>query len=140
VFPLALLAVAAVFGLLLLGRIGGAKRTALSPRWPALLFAAAAIFALTRGAIGPALGLACVAVLAWVLGPNLTARPARQAPPADPANAEARRLLGVSPTATESEIRSAYRAKMASAHPDRGGGHAEAARLTAARDRLLKKR
>jgi hypothetical protein len=28
---------------------------------------------------------------------------------------------------------------MASAHPDRGGAHAQAARLTAARDRLLRR-
>jgi curved DNA-binding protein CbpA len=54
-------------------------------------------------------------------------------------DAEARAVLGVGSTATAAEIRAAYRSKMAHAHPDRGGAHADAARLTAARDRLLKK-
>lgn len=58
----------------------------------------------------------------------------------DPADAEARTTLGVGAQATEAEIRAAYRTKMAQAHPDRGGRHSDAARLTAARDRLLKKR
>jgi DnaJ-domain-containing protein 1 len=56
------------------------------------------------------------------------------------ADIEARQVLGVGANASESDIRSAYRTKMAPAHPDRGGAHNEAARLTAARDRLLKKR
>ena len=49
-------------------------------------------------------------------------------------------ILGLPRDATPDEIRAAYRMKMASAHPDRGGSHNEAARLTAARDRLLKKK
>jgi len=80
--------------------------------------------------------------LIWVLWPSLTARPADQAsgapPPDSAADAEARTILGVGTHATESDIRAAYRTKMRRAHPDQGGAHNEAARLAAARDRLLK--
>jgi len=130
-----LFAVCALFALVLLARIGGARRGQLVGRGPAILFAGAAIFAAVRGAYWPAAGLGAVAVALWFW---------REAPPAperrdDPADAEARRILGVGAQATVAEIRSAYRRKMATAHPDRGGSNAEAARLTAARDRLLRK-
>ena len=131
-----LIVVAALFALLLMGRIGGAHRHELGARWPALLFAGAAIFALTRGAIWPALALGAFSALAWIVWPSLAATRTSAAPP-NTADAEACAILGVGAHATESEIRSAYRAKMTRAHPDLGGGHAEAARLTAARDRLL---
>jgi hypothetical protein len=137
-----LIVVAAVFALLLMGRVGGARRYEIQARWPSLLFAVAAILALSRGAVWPALALGAFSALAWILWPSLAARrssPARSAAP-DAAEVEARAVLGVGPNATESEIRSAYRAKMTRAHPDLGGGHAEAARLTAARDRLLRKK
>lgn len=137
--PITLLIVAGVFAFLLLGRLGGSQRTNLRGRWPALLFAVAAGLALTRGAMGPALALLCAAVLAWLLGPGLAQRSTSAGAGPDPAEAEARRLLGVGAAATDTEIRSAYRARMAAAHPDRGGRHGEAAQLTAARDRLLKK-
>jgi DnaJ-domain-containing protein 1 len=75
-----------------------------------------------------------------MLWPRLGSPPPRRPAPPDPAEAEARAILGVGPDADEAEIRQAYRARMARAHPDRGGGHAAAARLTAARDRLLKKK
>lgn len=52
---------------------------------------------------------------------------------------EARSLLGVEQTATISEIEAAYRRLMLRAHPDMGGTDALAAKLTAARDRLIKK-
>lgn len=137
-----LIVVAAVFALLLMGRIGGARRYELRARWPALLFAVAAILALSRGAVWPALALGAFSALAWILWPSFASRPQtptnERAP--DAADAEARSVLGVGANATESEIRSAYRAKMTRAHPDLGGGHAEAARLTAARDRLLRKK
>jgi len=129
--------VAALFGVLLLARVGAARRVTLMQRWPALLLAGAAVLALMRGAAMPALGLGGLAGVAWVLAPSLLARrPA--AAPEDRADAAARAVLGVGRSASEADIRRAYRAKMARAHPDRGGAHAEAARLTAARDRLLK--
>lgn len=43
-------------------------------------------------------------------------------------------VLGVKPTATADEIDAAWRAKMQTAHPDRGGSHDEAARLNRARE------
>jgi hypothetical protein len=110
------------------------------PRWPALIFAGAAIFALFKGAVTPAVMLVVLSVLSWYFWPSLSA--GRTPPTARPSveEVEARAILGVGPGATEAEIRSAYRERMRRAHPDRGGSHAEAARLTAARDRLLARR
>jgi hypothetical protein len=139
----AALVLAALFALLFVTRVGGARRRELLQRWPALLLAGAALFALARGAIGPAVALGLSAILAWELWPRLTFRrppPGQNAGPADPADVEARAILGVGADATPAQIRAAYRARMARAHPDKGGSHAEAARLTAARDRLLRKR
>lgn len=137
----ALLAVTAAFAVLFFARTGGAYRHELMRRWPALVFAGAALLAFSRGALWPGIALAALGALAWVVWPDLAERRRRPAPTQsreDPADAEARIILGVRRTATAEEIRSAYRAKMAQAHPDRGGSHAEAARLTAARDRLLR--
>jgi hypothetical protein len=137
----ALLVIAAVFAALFLVRVGGAQRRLLLARWPAFVFAGAATLALARGALWPAAAFGALAGLAWVVWPRLNRpRPNAAGAPPDPADAEARALLGVSAAASEAEIRRAYRAKMARAHPDRGGTHAEAARLTAARDRLLRRR
>lgn len=138
----ALLALAALFGLLFFARLGAARRRELMQHWPAFLLAGAAIYSFARGAVGLGLGLAAAAALAWSLRPRLSNSPPRPAAERsdDPADAAARAVLGVGPNSTAAEIRSAYRAKMAHAHPDRGGRHEEAARLTAARDRLLRKR
>ncbi len=136
-----LIAIALVFALLLFARLGGSHRAILLRRWPAVLMGAGAVFLLARGAVWPGIAFAALAALAWVLEPRLLApRPPREAAPEDPADAEARTILGVAPFASPTEIRAAYRARMRSAHPDRGGAHNEAARLTAARDRLLKRR
>lgn len=43
-------------------------------------------------------------------------------------------ILGTAADATSAEIDRAWRAKMATAHPDRGGSHDEATRLNQARD------
>lgn len=138
-----LLALVAIFVLLFVFRVSGARRRLLLARWPAVLFAGAALVAIARGAVWPALALGSLAGLVWILWPRLTDAPgakAAGAPPHDSAaDAEARAILGVGGGATESDIRAAYRAKMRRAHPDQGGAHNEAARLTAARDRLLKK-
>ena len=108
-------------------------------RWPAFAFAATAVLAVWRGAIGPALGLIVLAVVAWFVSPVLLERAPAPVQPR-PAEASARALLGVGLAATPDEIRAAYRRKIAEAHPDRGGSHEQAARLTAARDTLLKGR
>lgn len=139
----ALLGLALLFGLLFLTRLGGAYRVTLMRRWPALLLAGAAILSLARGAIWPAFAFASLAVSVWTLWPAIERgmRPERPEPPTEtPEDFAARVLLGVDANASAAEIRAAYRAKMAQAHPDRGGSHNEAARLTAARDRLLKKK
>jgi hypothetical protein len=136
-----LLIVAAVFAVLFVARLGGSYRAELLKRWPTVVFAGAALLAVARGALWPAIAFAAFAALSWTWWPAIE-RLMRKSTPAktsnDAADAEARAILGVGPTATSSEIRTAYRTKMARAHPDRGGSHAEAARLTAARDRLLK--
>ena len=49
---------------------------------------------------------------------------------------QARAILGVGPRASAAEIRAAYARGMRQAHPDAGGGHDQAARLNAARERL----
>jgi DnaJ family protein C protein 19 len=138
----ALLAIAALFALLFAARLGGARRQELVHRWPAFLLAGAALFAFARGGWSAGIVLALAAGLAWELWPRIAASRAARAGAtvADPADAEARVILGVGENATAEEIRAAYRTKMARAHPDRGGSHAEAARLTAARDRLLRTR
>ena len=51
---------------------------------------------------------------------------------------EARRLLGVTPTADRAEVQAAWRRLMARAHPDQGGTQGLAEQLNQARDRLLK--
>ncbi|HRO02948.1 MAG TPA: J domain-containing protein, partial [Terricaulis sp.] len=111
------------------------RRALIAQRWPAFLLASAAIFTLMRGGFWLALALFVISGLAFMLG-----APRQEIPPDEGADAEARSILGVGPDASAQEIRAAYRAKMVHAHPDRGGSHNEAARLTAARDRLLKRR
>jgi Flp pilus assembly protein TadB len=123
-------------------RVGTARRALLLAQWPAVLFAGAACLAAARGALWLAVALAVAAVAAWALWPSLNTRRRnqRQALRPSQADAEACAILGVALDAGEEEIRRAYRAKMSTAHPDRGGAHADAARLTAARDRLLKRK
>ncbi len=139
----ALLVLTLLFGLLFFTRMAGGYRATILRRWPVALLAGAAILAFMRGAVWPAIALASLATLAWVLWRAIE-RVGRQQAPAQgaetPEDLAARALLGVGQNATPDQIRSAYRAKMAQAHPDRGGSHDKAARLTAARDRLLKKK
>jgi DnaJ-domain-containing protein 1 len=56
----------------------------------------------------------------------------------DPKVAAARELLGVAPTATEAEIKSAYRALARKHHPDAGGDTAKIQEINAAYELLTK--
>lgn len=47
-------------------------------------------------------------------------------------------VLGVQPGAAADEVRKAWRAKIADAHPDKSGTHAAAAEINAARDAMLR--
>ncbi|MES1199261.1 MAG: J domain-containing protein [Pseudomonadota bacterium] len=76
------------------------------------------------------------ALLAW----PWPRRRAQSAPAIDPEDQKAHAILGVSAQASASEIRAAFRKKIAEAHPDRGGSQEQAARLVSARDRLLRRR
>lgn len=133
----AIIVLGALFALLLLLRLGAARRALLAVQWPAVLAGAGAAVALARGKLWLALALAGAAAAAWFLTPIL-ARRASSKP--DRGEAEARMALGLAAGASEADIRRAYRDKIARAHPDRGGATDEAQRLTAARDLLLKRR
>lgn len=135
---IALLTVAAVFVLLFGLRIGGARRRLIAARWPGLVLGALSVVALLRGQLWIALA-ACGGIAVWLAVSRAREARPKAGAPEDRDDQEARRILGVSRDATVDQIRSAYRAKMAKAHPDRGGSHQDAARLTAARDRLLRR-
>lgn len=136
-----MLGVIAAFAALFAVRLAGAERARWLSRWPAVLFALGAVLALvTRGGIWIAAAFAAAAALSWFFPPSQVRDSSRPSTPdEDAGDAEARAVLGVGADATPAQIRTAFRARMAQAHPDRGGAHADAARLTAARDRLLRR-
>lgn len=131
----ALFAVAAGFALLWLVRVLGARRAAILRHAGSIALGGAALFLMLRGQFALALGLALAAAAVWFWTAPTPAAAARM----PMAEAEARSILGVGPGAGPDEIRAAYRARMARAHPDLGGSNQEAARLNAARDVLLKR-
>lgn len=55
-----------------------------------------------------------------------------------PAPKRPHEILGVSATASETEVRSAWRRQIAEHHPDQGGSEQRAAELNAARDAMLR--
>ena len=109
-------------------------------RVTATLFAAVCLagglLAQSRGAWLIGVGLLVAGL--WLTLASRQRRGAR--PPLAPelSEAEARSILGVAPGADEATINAAWRRLMARAHPDQGGTEGLAARLNAARDRLLK--
>jgi hypothetical protein len=140
-----LIVVVAVFALLLLGRLGGAQRVQVmraARYWPEVVLVALGLWMAMRGGLWVGIALSAAAFFIWRIRERGRPRPAAAAPPPSRDNAgdaEARALLGLGANATPADIRAAFRAKMAAAHPDRGGGHDQAARLVAARDRLLRR-
>ncbi|MBX3476105.1 MAG: molecular chaperone DnaJ [Brevundimonas sp.] len=121
-------------------RLGRQTESARRGHWrvAATLLATAALggglLAAMRGAwiIGAALAAAGL----WLVlaSRQRTVSPRRE----DLSAAEARSILGVAPDADAAAINAAWRRLMARAHPDQGGTEGLAARLNAARDRLLR--
>lgn len=108
-------------------------------RVAATLMAAALLaggaLALSKGAWIPGAGLFGAAL--WLtLASRVRIAPATRQTVDD---AEAQSILGVSADASPEAITAAWRRLMGRAHPDQGGTEGLAARLNAARDRLLKK-
>lgn len=96
--------------------------------------AGAAIIALRLLETGQALaGIAVAAggVWWWVAS--------RPKPPAATDVAAARAVLGLGPTAGRDQVNAAWRRVIAEVHPDRGGSAEHAARVSAARDLLLRR-
>ena len=110
--------------------------------------------------VGGVLALVAFTVAAWVgvrggwgsaivlvvvgLGLAASARKTTLAPPQPPASGkmsaeEARRILGVGAGASRDEVQAAYTRLMRAVHRDKGGTAGLAAKLNAARDRLLSK-
>lgn len=133
-----LLAAVALAGLVWLGRRGrrnGGDFRTLAAVLAVLAWAGAAAAGL-RGAwlLAVPLGLAG----SWLaVAARRRKGPAAVQPGMD--EGEARATLGVGADAGPEDIQAAYLKQMMSAHPDRGGTTGLAARLNAARDRLLGK-
>lgn len=140
-----LIILATIFAALGVLRFAGARRRSAMRYAPAIIAAMAAILFVFRGQFMPALivGIGAAALWFWSKRDEAEAGP-RQHQPRQPgglgmSEAQARAILGVQPGATERDIRDAYRRRMQRAHPDQGGTTEEAARLSAARDALLKR-
>jgi hypothetical protein len=137
--------IAAIFTGFLLLRFAGHYRRSAMRHAPVIIVAMAAILFAARGMTLAALMFAVGAVALWFFSnhpPPKRARQARSPPPMGStkmSEAQARAILGVPPGASEADIRSAFRRCMARAHPDQGGSTEEAARISAARDTLLRR-
>ncbi|WP_091739163.1 J domain-containing protein [Phenylobacterium immobile] len=101
-----------------------------------VLFAVAAWSAM-RGGWGLSVVLSVVGLWLSAAVRRPSPRPQSRPPKEDGMSlGEARAMLGVPETATETDIDAAYRRLMRTAHPDAGGTEGLAAQLNAARDRL----
>lgn len=61
----------------------------------------------------------------------------RPRPPQGMTRDQARRVLGLNPTATEQDVKEAHRRLMSRVHPDKGGSAQQAAQINRAKDILL---
>ena len=132
------LAAIAVWALVRLGRQGekpgrGQWRIAATLLGGVLM--AGAVLAVSRGAWIAGAGLAGAGLYLVVTS---RIRPATIKPDGL-SDAEARSILGVAADASPEAVNAAWRRLMGRAHPDQGGTEGLAARLNAARDRLLKR-
>ena len=93
------------------------------------------VLALTKGAYISGAGLVGAALWLVVASRMRTVSVKREAI----GDAEARSILGVAEGATAEQVNAAWRRLMGRAHPDQGGTEGLAAKLNAARDRLLRK-
>ena len=96
---------------------------------------AGGVLALSKGAWLS--GTALIGAALWLTVSSRIRQVAPRAPGL--ADTEARSILGVGADATPEAIQSAWRRLMGRAHPDQGGTEGLAARLNAARDKLLGK-
>ena len=102
---------------------------------------AGAVLAGSRGAWLTSAGMAAAGFY-FIVSSRMRPVKAASAPPDSSgamSEAEARSILGVNAGATPKEINAAWRRLMGLAHPDQGGTEGLAARVNAARDRLLRK-
>ncbi|MDB5451469.1 MAG: dnaJ-class molecular chaperone [Caulobacteraceae bacterium] len=103
------------------------------------LFALAAFLAVRGEAILAIVPVIIALCLTAVTRLPRQARAAAPEPSLGPITvSEAYAILDLQPGATREEIQTAYMRLMKLVHPDRGGGSGLAAKLNAARDRLLK--
>jgi hypothetical protein len=129
-----------------LGR-GGGRRDPRPVLWTLASVAAAgaAVFVGLRGLwiVSLALVMVSLVLARQTRLPRFRGRGAAYSrpPPSAPAQgmslAEARDILGVAPGASRAEIEAAFRRLMQRAHPDHGGSAGLAAKINAARERLL---
>lgn len=100
---------------------------------------AGAVLCIAKGSyiLGAAL---CAAGLYLVLQSRIrtaSPKPAPRSSGTTMSKAEARSILGVGENASREDIQAAWKRLMARTHPDQGGSEGLAARVNAARDRLL---
>lgn len=100
---------------------------------------AGAIVAASHGAWLTTAGLALAGAY-LIFSSRVNRGVGRTAPPVSPSlsEGEARAILGVDANASPDQIQAAWRRLMGRAHPDQGGTEGLAARVNAARDRLLR--
>ncbi len=144
ILALGLILVGVIIGGAGLRRAGRVARRIVGPWRPGV--GGLALIALFGGAALAARGAmiegAALAALGLVLAVGARRRPPASIAPEEPdpmfamGEAEARRMLGVAPTAGPEEIEAAYRRLMKRVHPDHGGAAGLAAQLNAARAAL----